>query len=117
MRPKYTISDAWCTNIPVLHQIMNGSRSPSDFPSPVSGVELRAACAIWEPLHYLLKSLLGWQNPGKGLAWWYQAGKPVSDSPLLQLVATATTVMGRLIEESINENRWKNGKAKFEGIC
>ncbi|MCH1438222.1 MAG: hypothetical protein L7W43_01095, partial [Rubripirellula sp.] len=71
MRPKYTISDAWCTNIPVLHQIMNGSRSPSVFPSPISGVELQAACAIWEPLHYLLKSLLGWQNPGKGLAWWY----------------------------------------------
>ncbi|MGI9468324.1 MAG: hypothetical protein ACR2OA_14485 [Rubripirellula sp.] len=87
MRPQYTISDAWCTNIPVLHQIMNGSRSPSDFPSPISGVELQAACAIWEPLHYLLKSLLGWQNPGKGLARWYQAGKPVSESPLLQLVA------------------------------
>ena len=43
MRPQYTISDAWCTNIPVLHQIMNGSRSPSDFPSPISGVELQAA--------------------------------------------------------------------------
>ena len=81
------ISDAWCSNIPVLHQIMNGSRSHSDFPSPISGVELQDACAIWEPLHYLLKSLLGWQNRGKGLTWWYQAGKPVSESPLLQLAA------------------------------
>lgn len=76
---------------------MNGSRSHRDLPRPISGVELQDACAIWEPLHYLLKSLLGWQNDGKGLAWWYQAGKPFSESPLLQLVAHLWDKKGPLI--------------------
>lgn len=37
-------------------------------------------------MHYMLSSLLGWADVGRGLAWWYGAGKPVHDSPMLGLV-------------------------------
>lgn len=54
---------------------------------PIAGsdITLHAACSVWEPLHYLLTALLGWESPGHGLAWWYEAGKP-TDDPLLALV-------------------------------
>lgn len=45
------------------------------------------ACGGWEALHYLLRQLVGWRDPGAGLAWWYRSGKPMHDSRALQLVA------------------------------
>ena len=41
---------------------------------------------MWETLHYLFRSLLGWSNPAQGLAWWYKNGKPTADSELLKTV-------------------------------
>jgi len=87
MSHRYEIKDHWCQHIPLLHRILAGSALPSDFPAPSRAAGLDAACTSWETLHYLLTSLLGWQNPGLGLAWWYQQGKPVQDSLLLQTVS------------------------------
>ncbi|MCO8122870.1 hypothetical protein NHH03_14070 [Stieleria sp. TO1_6] len=87
MNAAYIISDEWCRKIPLLHQILAGTRSHKDFPDPTRVTDLHDACAVWETLHYLLKSLLGWQDPAQGLAWWYQNGQRNADSALLQLVS------------------------------
>ena len=86
MSSRYSIQDHWCRHIPLLHQIIAGTCSHRDFPDPLDATELEDACDVWEPLHYLLKSLLGWRSPAQGLAWWYQQGQPTADSPLLRLV-------------------------------
>jgi hypothetical protein len=86
MSSRYTVKDEWCRQIPLLHQILAGTRSPKDFPDPSRVFELTDACAVWETLHYLLRSLLGWSNPAQGLAWWYRNGKSSADSELLKLV-------------------------------
>lgn len=87
MNAAYVISDEWCRKIPLLHQILAGTRSHKDFPDPTRLIHLKEACAVWETLHYLLTSLLGWQSPAYGLAWWYQNGQPTADSELLRLVS------------------------------
>ena len=86
MSTHYGITDHWCRHIPLLHQIIAGTRSNRDFPDPLDAMKLEDGCDVWEPLHYLLKSLLGWQSPAHGLAWWYRHGQPTEDSPLLRLV-------------------------------
>jgi hypothetical protein len=85
MNSTYRIRNKWCKQIPLLHQILTSTCPEADFPDPSRVFELDDACAIWEALHYTMKSLLGWQNPAKGLAWWYQQGQPTADSDLLKM--------------------------------
>jgi hypothetical protein len=73
----------WCKYIPLLHQVLSGSRSIDDFPSPTQRMDLFESCAVWETLHYLCLSLLGWQSPAHGMAWWYENSQPTEDSLLL----------------------------------
>lgn len=87
MPEPYKIDDPWCRLIPLLHRILAGSAAPNDFPEPSRADQLEDAGAVWETLRYLLRQLLGWEDPGSGLAWWYDAGKPVKDSPLLAVVS------------------------------
>ena len=82
----YEIEDRWCRYIPLLHQILAGACDSKDFPSVSRPKDLFDACALWETLHYLLRQLLGWENRGAGLAWWYANGKPTVDFPLLATV-------------------------------
>lgn len=56
------------------------------FPRNLATLPLDEACAAWETLHYLLGSILGWDDRAKGLAWWYSAGKPTGDSRALGLI-------------------------------
>lgn len=49
-------------------------------------MEVLESCAVWETLHYLCLSLLGWTSPAQGLLWWYANGKPTEDSVLLTTV-------------------------------
>jgi hypothetical protein len=81
------IDDPWCEHLPLLHQVLAESMSPREFPSPADARTLEEACPRWEALHYLFTALLGWEHPGLGLAWWYSAGKPTGDSPVLKTVA------------------------------
>jgi len=77
----------WCCLIPLLHQALANPDDVTKFPGvPHASAELSAFCAYWESLYYLLKSLLGWADIGKGLLWWYRAGKPLLDDPRLELV-------------------------------
>ena len=44
-------------------------------------------CAYWEPLYYLLTTILGWRDLAQGLAWWYAHGRP-TDDPRLAFMQT-----------------------------
>ena len=83
----YEIRDQWCRHLPKLHGILANASLSSEFPSASHTSDLFDACAFWETLHYLLKHLLGWENPGLGLVWWYAHGQPIHDSKLLSLVS------------------------------
>ncbi len=52
---------------------------------PVRGDDVFVATAYWCPLIHLLRYSLGWLQPGKGLRWWYDAGRPL-DGPQLALI-------------------------------
>ncbi len=86
MSEPYQIDDPWCRHLPLLHRIVAGDARPEEFPRVSDSLELEEACAIWESLHYLLRYLLSWDDVSAGLAWWYAAGQPVADSPLLETV-------------------------------
>lgn len=68
-----------------LHQALADPARAASLPYVGAALNAEMAAAAWEPLHYLLSVLLGWDLPGRGLAWWYAAGKPV-DEPALRLV-------------------------------
>lgn len=86
MTNPYQINDNWCRHIPLLHRVLADPSQIMAFPNVTSLFSLEETCAVWETLHYLLRDLLGWSDPGRGLAWWYSVGKPIVDSPLLQVV-------------------------------
>ena len=87
MNSVYRIEDPWCRHLPLLHRLLADPPSDEPFPRVAESLPLQEACAVWETLHYLLRALLGWDDPGLGLSWWYAHGKPVEDSPLLAAVA------------------------------
>ena len=84
---RYEVRDQWCRHLPKLHGVLANASLPSEFPAASHTSDLFDACAFWETLHYLLKHLLGWENPGLGLVWWYAHGQPIHDSKLLSLVS------------------------------
>ncbi|MBS7455712.1 hypothetical protein [Coralloluteibacterium stylophorae] len=75
--------DAWQAQWPLLFRAL--ADPDVAMPSPGNG-GLEQACASWGALHHALRCLLGWEDVGRGLAWWYAAGRPVVDSPVLALV-------------------------------
>ena len=79
------MTNPWLRDVPAVFRALADSRLESAIPRPVTG-SFEQACAHWGGLHYTLSSLLGWADVGRGLAWWYAAGKPVDDSPVLALV-------------------------------
>lgn len=80
------IEDTWCRHIPLLHRILADESLVDTFPRVSGDLALEEACPVWETLHYLLRHLLGWTDPGTGLAWWYGQGREGSLSPHLALV-------------------------------
>lgn len=79
------MTDPWLRDVPAVFRALADPRLESAIPQPSVG-PLEQACAHWGALHYTLSSLLGWADVGRGLAWWYAAGKPANDSPVLALV-------------------------------
>lgn len=79
------MSEHWTTHVPALFRALASPDERATLPRPVTG-GFEYACATWGALHYALSSLLGWRDVGAGLAWWYRAGKPTTDSPVLELV-------------------------------
>lgn len=86
MSTPYHIEDRWCRLFPILHRMMADPELETEFPRVGGDLSLEEACSIWETLHYLLRALLGWRDPGAGLSWWYATGRDVSVSPHLALV-------------------------------
>ena len=87
MSAPYRVEDTWCRHLPLLHRLLADPMNDEQFPRVAESLSLDDGCAVWETLHYLLRVLLGWDDPGMGLSWWYGHGKPVEDSPLLAGVA------------------------------
>ena len=75
--------DPWQSQWPALFRAL---ADPGLLMPPLDSGGLEQACASWGALHHALRSLLGWNDVGRGLAWWYAAGRPVDDSPVLALV-------------------------------
>lgn len=79
------MTDPWLRDVPAVFRALADPRLESAIPRPATG-PLEQACAHWGALHYTLSTLLGWADIGRALAWWYAAGKPVNESPVLALV-------------------------------
>ncbi|WP_155952032.1 hypothetical protein [Pseudoxanthomonas suwonensis] len=86
--------DPWARHVPALLRALADPALREALPRPANAT-LDDACAYWGALHYALVNLLGWQDVGAGLAWWYGAGKPVVDSPVLALGQAAGDAEGR----------------------
>ena len=64
--------------------------------APAPGDHLGSgALAYWSSLLHLLVYGFGWSQPGRGLRWWYGAGKPVDD-PRLALISEVWDADGQL---------------------
>lgn len=79
------VDNPWVRDVPAVFRALADPRLHSLVPRPTNG-PLEQACAHWGALHYTLSTMLGWTDTGRGLAWWYAAGKPVDDSRVLALV-------------------------------
>lgn len=79
------MTDPWLRHVPAVFRALADPELRTGVPRPVNAA-LEDACAYWGALHYLLRNVLGWADVGRGLAWWYAAGQPVADSPVLALV-------------------------------
>jgi hypothetical protein len=87
--------DPWLTHVPLLHRILAGGEPVSAYPRVPHGDAIHGSCAYWEPLYYLLNTILGWRDLGRGLAWWYTNGRPVED-PRLALMQAIWDTDGQL---------------------
>ena len=88
--------DPWPTHLPLLHRILAGGEPAAAYPALPRSDDIFEHCAYWEPLYYLLTSLLGWTDLGKGLAWWYANGKSDHDDPRLALMREIWDTAGQL---------------------
>ena len=79
------MTDPWLRHVPAVFRALADPELRTGVPRAVNA-SLEDACAYWGALHYLLRNVLGWADVGRGLAWWYAAGQPVADSPVLALV-------------------------------
>lgn len=74
----------WGFSIPWMCQVLASPRSLRPMlQQPQPGDHLGSgALAYWSSLLHLLVYGFGWSHPGRGLRWWYDAGKPIDDSKL-----------------------------------
>jgi hypothetical protein len=75
--------DPWLTHVPLLHRILAGGEPVSAYQPVPRSDDIFEHCAYWEPLYYLLTSILGWTHLDRGLAWWYSNGKADHGDPQL----------------------------------
>ncbi len=87
----------WGFSIPWMSQVLASPRSLRPMlQAPAPGDHLGpGALAYWSSLLHLLVYGFGWSQPGRGLRWWYEAGKPVDD-PRLALISEVWDADGQL---------------------
>jgi hypothetical protein len=93
--------DPWRTHLPLLHRILARGEPPSVYPPVPHGDAILVTCAYWEQLYYLLNTILGCRDLGRGLAWWYTNGRPGED-PRLGLMQTIWDSDGQLAYFAVN---------------
>ena len=87
----------WGFSIPWTCQVLASPRSHRPMlraPEPGDDL-LPGALAYWSSLLHLLVYGFGWSHPGRGLRWWYDAGKPIDD-PKLALLSEVWGADGQL---------------------
>ena len=77
--------DSWCVYLPDLHRLLADPETRSCMPTSFISLDFEHTCAWWETLRYLFRALIGWKCIPAGLAWWYDAGKPIFDDLRLRL--------------------------------
>ncbi len=87
----------WGFSIPWTCQALAAPRSNRPMlQAPQPGDDfMPGALAYWSALLHLLVYGFGWSNPGRGLRWWYDAGKPIDD-PKLALMSEVWDADGQL---------------------
>ena len=86
----------WCHCIPALHRVLANPAAVVEMPRYHDHMALHEGCAYWETAVYLLQSLLGWADPGKGLQWWYRNKQDDLGDPRLQLLKQVWNSEGQL---------------------
>ena len=87
----------WGFSIPWMCQVLAAPRSLRPMlRAPQPGDHIGSGVlAYWSSLLHLLVYGFGWSNPGRGLRWWYDAGKPIDD-PKLALLSEVWDADGQL---------------------
>ena len=93
--------------LPELHRALAAPEMGNGLPRSFISLDFGQTCAWWETLRYILRALIGWQCLPTGLAWWYEAGKPVLDDPRLSLVLERWNSRGELDYFAARE--WETG--------
>ena len=79
--------------VPYIHRSLTDESVQHRFPDIPS--DHGQQIVYWEGAFYLITLALGWSNPGRGLKWWIDAGKPV-DQPVLHLLKSVWDHRGQL---------------------
>jgi hypothetical protein len=87
----------WGFSIPWMCQVLASPRSVRPMlQAPRADDHIGpGVLAYWSSLLHLLVYGFGWSHPGRGLRWWYDAGKPVDD-PKLALISEIWDADGQL---------------------
>ena len=83
----------WCRLIPRLHHALANPEATWSFPKlRHNGQPEPMVYAYWEGALYLMQTILGWSDPGRGLQWWYEQDlKDLGDQRLALLRTVWTT--------------------------
>lgn len=78
-----------CEYVHLVHQLLGNPEREHLFPAPAEtkGDDVfRHMVSCWDSAYYVLRCLLGWASPGKGLVWYMENRRKLPDEPPLQLL-------------------------------
>jgi len=78
--------ELWRQWLPRVHRALARPDREVEIPGIRECRDLQSAQAYWECLEYLLSVLIGWEDIGAGLAWWFRTGKNTQGDERLELV-------------------------------
>jgi hypothetical protein len=121
----------WAFNTPAVFQALAAPqlthslvRAPTVRKLNDDRIEFNTACGYWTSLLNVLIYSFGWSQPGIGLDWWLQNGRPTDDARL-DLISQVwlkdgqlqwfeawvkTSPYARFLQELINENHRSSGQ-------
>jgi hypothetical protein len=86
----------WCALVPALHAILADPGGTHPFPRYDPRWSLRQACAYWETAVYLMRFLLGWSDPARGLSAWYRQGQEDQGDARLRVLRDVWCTEGQM---------------------